>query len=235
MNTSHSENEWKSGTLGLRNQEIIAVMKDCRISLLFCMVIVLCMQGVAQQATNNSLPTDGRVDGAVYRNSYFRFNYFIPEQWTARGTPGKMLGSKNTYLLLTLKKKSGDALSTVTVTAAQLSQNNDDDGLLRYLDERYRLHQEAVLSDTTINGIHAGKSKPADREPDLVVIGDRQFYRVQIETTDVTRVAMATMEKGYALVFELIAPKRLAPDAITVFMDSMHGLSFAAPVNVVKK
>lgn len=209
-------------------------MKHCRNSLLFCIAIFFCVQGVAQQATNNSLPIDGRVDGAAYRNLYFGFNYFIPEQWAARGTPGKMPGVANGYLLLTLKKKSGDALSSVTVSATELSQKYSGD-LLRYLDERYRLHREAVLSETTINGIRAGKTKNVDREPELVVIGDRQFYRVATESTGTTRVAMATSEKGYALVFELIVPTLRAPEATTEFMDSMLGLNFTTPVSVVKK
>jgi hypothetical protein len=209
-------------------------MKHCRISLLFCIVILFCVQGVAQDATNNSLPTDGRVDGAAYRNSHFGFNYFIPEQWIARGTPGKMPGVANGYLLLTLKKKGGDAFSSVTISAAEISRKYNGD-LVRYLDERYRLHQQAVLSDTTINGIRAGKSKSVDREPESLIIGDRQFYRVETESTGTTRVVMATSEKGYALIFELIAPTRYAPEATTEFMDSMHGLSFAAPASVVKR
>jgi hypothetical protein len=209
-------------------------MKRCRISLFFCIAFIFCMQGVAQQATNTSLPTDGRVDGTTYRNSYFGFNYFIPEEWAARGTPGKMPGATSGYLLLTLKQKSGDAFSSLKVSATDISKTYKGN-LLEFMDDRYRLHQEASLPETTINGIRAGRSKAVDREPESVIIGDRQFYRVTTESTGTTMVAMATVEKGYALIFELIVPTQRAPEATTVFMDSMIALNFNAPVSVVKK
>lgn len=209
-------------------------MKYCRISLFFCIALISCVQSVAQQATDQTLPTDGKVDGAAYRNSYFSFNYFIPEQWVARGTSSKMSGAANSYLLLTLKKKSGDTLSSVTVSATELSQKYNGD-LMRYLDERYRLHRQGALSATTINGIRAGRNKSVDSEPESLEIGKRQFFRVETEWSGVTRVAIATSEKGYALVFELIVPTQYAPEATTVFMDSMHALDFTVPVSVVKK
>ncbi len=211
-------------------------MKHCRILLIFCIGVLFCLQGLTQEATKHTLPTDGRVEGSAYRNSHFGFTYYIPEQWAARGTPGKLPGVANGYLLLTLKKTSGDSLSSVTLSAAELSEKFKGDGdVLRYLDERYRLHQEAALSETTINGIRAGKSKAVDREPESVIIGDRQFYKVEIESTGMTRVAMATTEKGCALVFELTTPTRYAPETTAAFMDSMLSLTFAAPVSVGKK
>ncbi len=209
-------------------------MKVCRILLIFCIGVLFCLQGRTQEPTNHTLPTDGRVEGTAYKNTHFGFTYYIPEEWAARGTAGKLPGAANGYLLLTLKKKSGDALSSVTVSAAELSKENRGD-LVRYLDERYRLHQEAVLSETTINGIHAGRSKPADRAPELVMIGDRQFYRVEIESTGMTRVVMATSEKGYALVFELMVPALYAMETTSTFMDSMLSVTFAPAVSMGKK
>ena len=173
-------------------------------------------------------PKSGRVDGAAYRNSYLGFNYFFPENWVARGTPGKLAGTANGHLLLTLKRSSGEQLSSVILSAAELNAYGGD--LQRYLDARYRLHEDAgEARDMTINGISVSRGKRSDQEPALMMLGDRAFYRVDTVWGGITRVAVATEQRGYALVFELIVPTKSAAVTTQEFVDSLHGLNFIAP------
>ncbi len=204
-------------------------MKRCCTLLYFLLVVVaLCSSLPAQQSASESLqPNSGQVKGNLYRNAYFGFSYFIPEQWSARPVGGKLPGLADGYVLLPLKRQSGDPLSSITVSAVDLSKYGGD--LMQFLDERYRLRREtAEESETLINGIRVSRSKPREQEPEpeALIIGQRTFYRLSEESTGVTRLTVATTEKGYALIFELVTPERLADSLRTPFMDSLHGLDF---------
>ncbi len=204
-------------------------MKRCGTLLFFFFfAFALCGTLSAQQGSSESLPTSGELKGNVYRNNFFGFNYFIPEGWAARGKGGKLPGATNGYLLLPLKRQSGDPLALINLSAVDLSNSGGD--VKQFLQERHRLRREtADQSDTVINGIRVSRGRPKTQEiePELLVIGQRNFYRMAEESSGVTRVTVATSEKGYALVFELIAPDSVVDDMQARFADSLHGLDFA--------
>jgi hypothetical protein len=203
-------------------------MKNCRTSLfLLACIALLCSAAVAGNEPAETLASSGRIDGAVYKNNYLGMEYFVPENWVARVTPAKLPGSGNDYLLLTLKRKHGEQLSSVMVSSAELNGYGGD--LQRYLEKRYRRHDGSDDSaDATINGISIGKSKRADPDPQLLMISGRSFYRVDTESGAITRVAIATEQHHCALVFELIVPTNVAEKAVTEFVESLYALTFTS-------
>lgn len=201
-------------------------MRYCRTSLIFaCLTFLALIHALAQETKLSDLPKSGHVDGNVYRNSYLGLNYYVPEQWSARVVGTKLLGVTNGYVLLTAKRTSGsDPLSTINVNVVDLTPYDGD--LMRFLDARYRFKRDAVESEMTINGNRTTRLKGSDSSPEPVTFVNRTFYRLQGESTGVTRLTMATTEKGYAVVFELISPARYAPETSVQFMDSLHAVTF---------
>lgn len=200
-------------------------MKNCRTSLFFIfLAFAIGIQLSAQQAPAEPLPTSGQLDGNLYKNTFFGMNYYIPEQWAAKASLATAPGAKSSYLLL-LKRKAGDPLSTITVTAVDLSKY--DGKLDMYMDERARMRRGSAEADMSINGIPVNtKGKAKDEGPELLIIGDRTYYRLQDESTGVTRVTVSTAEKGYAVVFDLVVPVRFAEETTRQLMDSFISLTF---------
>lgn len=172
------------------------------------------------------------MEGSRYTSAFFNFNWYIPESWTVRTVAGRM--PNGTPLLLSLKKKPGmDTLSAIMITAAELPPDYNGD-LGRYLEERYRPAQAG--SQTTINGISTSRLKRANApDAELLSIGNRNFYRIKVETPGISRAAVATMEKSYAVVFEIIAPSAQFAAAEMELTDSLHGLSFVPGATPNKK
>jgi hypothetical protein len=189
-------------------------MKNCRTYLFLLLCIGLfCASASAQSGSTNAPLANAHVDGAAYRNPYLGFEYFIPEAWTPKGAAGKLPGTTNGYRLLTLKRQRGqEQLSSVMLIAEDLSAYGGD--LQRFIDRRYRLDE--------------------DSEPELLMIGDRAFYRVDSDSDSINRVAIVTERHGYALAFELIGPTSLFEDMERAFVDSMHGLNFSVPAEGAK-
>ncbi len=210
-------------------------MKYCRILPLLFLATILGIQALAQQQpVSTPLPTSGRVEGAVYQNTFFGLKYFVPEQWTARSSAAKLPGVTNGYFLMQARRKAGDLLSSLTITAVELAAYGGK--VEKFVDERYRPKVEGTESETTINGVRWNRSKATELEPELLMIGDRSFYRISTESPGVTRLSIVTSEKGYALVFELIVPAKYSDDLGPAFMDSLHSLEFnTAPAATATK
>ncbi|HET8666662.1 MAG TPA: hypothetical protein VFM10_01710 [Terriglobales bacterium] len=196
------------------------------------LVLILCCTfftcGLFAESPLPVQPNAGAVAGSRYTSTFFNFNYYIPENWAVRTVAAKAPGT-GLPLLLSLKKKSGnDAISAILITATELPTIYNGD-LSRYLADRYVPAQAA--SQTTINGIPTSKitrsSGPA-HEPELLSIGNRNYYRLKLESPGISRVAVATLEKNYALVFELITPSKDLDPMEMELIDSLHGLNFAA-------
>lgn len=171
-------------------------------------------------------PNTGSVDGSRYTSKFFGFTYSFPEQWTVRSVAGRMPGN-GAWVLLSLKPKTGTGgLSTMMISAAQLPTANDA-ALWRYMIERYRLNQ-APDSDTTINGIPTSRIKrsAAPPEPSILMFGDRTFYRLRLDNAAMSRIAIATIEKGHALVFESIVPRSAADETESDLISSLHTVTF---------
>lgn len=194
-------------------------------------ILLACLPAVAE-APVDVQPNSGAVDGAVYTSKFFGFTYGIPEQWSVRSVATRMPGN-GANMLLSLKPKSATGgLSTIMITATKLPTEND--GVLwRYLLERYRLNQ-AADSDTTINGIPTSRMKRSAAPPDPapLTFGDRTFYRLRVDSPAMSRIAIATTDKGHALVFEAIVPLALADQAEADLVSSLHSLNFAVPATV---
>lgn len=199
-------------------------MKNCRTFFFLLVAGMLSLQSMAQAPVNGSLPTNGRLDTNIYRNAFFGFNYFVPEKWVGRASTAKMPGVTDGFVLLQAKRKEGDALSSISINAVDLASYGGK--LEPFLRDRYRLKREGIEGDTTINGVRLSKNKEVSVEPEMLVIGERTFYRILTESTGVTRLAMVTAEKGYALAFEMIVPGRYASESTTDFLDSLHALDF---------
>jgi hypothetical protein len=175
------------------------------------------------QAPAATTPDVGRVEGNKYTSAYFGFTYRIPEGWVVRGTGGKAPGVGGN-LLLTMKRASGDALSSVMVTATELPTEYRND-VSRYLADRYRVNQ-AASSGVKINGWSLGRSSNKGNDPELVNVAERSYYRVEIGSASVSRTVMATLEKGYVLIFEIVSPARNADQAARELVDSMYAVTF---------
>ncbi|HYH00919.1 MAG TPA: hypothetical protein VD837_17460 [Terriglobales bacterium] len=177
----------------------------------------------------------GVVEGTRYISHFFGFSFSLPEQWAVRSVAGKTVGSG--HMLLSLKPKdSGGGLATMMLTAAPLpdgTPNGVNDNLWRYLLGRYRLNQ-GPESDTTINGIPTSRLKKLAGVPDpvLLTFGERSFYRLRVDNSGVSRLAIATVEKGHAIVFESLVPQNMADRTEAELIDSLHSLSFGAPAPV---
>jgi hypothetical protein len=191
---------------------------------LCCTLLNLCR---ADEMAAPAQPNGGAVNGSRYTSAFFGFSYYIPEQWMVRTVSARMPGT-GADLLLSVKKKSGDALSSINVTASPLPAAYGND-LARYLNERYRPNR--AESQTTINGIPTSKIKRSAGDPDAVLlnIAEHNFYRVQVDSANSVRVAVATLEKGYVVIFELITPSAGSEQTRTQFADSLLGLTFAPP------
>jgi hypothetical protein len=184
------------------------------------------MCSAVAEPSSSTQPNAGAVEGARYSSAFFNFSYYIPEQWAVRTVASRAPGT-GFPLLLSLKKKSGtDALSVIMITATELPPTYNGD-VARYLTDRYRLSQ--AESQTSINGIPTSRMKRSNAAPsaELLSIGDRNYYRIESRTPSVSRVAIATMEKNYAIVFELIVPTKDIEPAAMELTDSLHGLNFA--------
>lgn len=198
-------------------------MKYCRILPLFFLALILGFRVSAQETPASPLPTNGHLDGAVYQNTFFGLKYVVPEQWVGRSTAAKMPGVTNGYVLVQARRKAGDPLSSLTVAAIDLATYGGK--LEKYIDERYRPKTDTE-SDTSINGVRLSKGKAPEIERELLMLGERPFYRISTESTGVRRVSVLTSEKGYALIFELIVPVKYDDITTPAFMDSMLSVEF---------
>jgi hypothetical protein len=190
---------------------------------------VLLAPGAQAQSPAAVTPDAGRVEGAKYTSSYFGFSYMIPETWAVRGTGGRVPGVGG-YLLLSLKRKAGDALSSVMVSANELPAEYRND-IPRYLSDRYRLNQ-SVASGITINGIPAGRTRVrGGSQVEVLSLSDRIFYRLSFDTAGASRSAIATVEKEHILVFEVISPSTDRERSAQELVDSLYTLAF--PDNAV--
>lgn len=168
-------------------------------------------------------PDAGHVNGSAYTSSYFGFTYRIPEGWVVRATGGKLPGVPGSLLFM-LKRKSGDALSMITLSAAPMPADYRND-VSRYLEDRYRANQSSN-SSFTINGLPRIRSKRNEAEAELVALANHSFYRIEVETPSTARTALATLVRGYVLVFEVIGPSRDSDTAARELLDSMYALNF---------
>jgi hypothetical protein len=195
---------------------------------LSCSVLLVCLSFaaplmVAQAPAAAVTPDAGQVTGSTYTSSYFGFTYRIPDGWVVRATGGKLPGVPGNLLFM-LKRKSGDALSMITVSAAQMPADYRND-VSRYLEDRYRVNQSSN-SSFTINGLPPIRSKRNEAEADLVALASHSFYRIEVETPSASRTALATLSRGYVLVFEVMGPTRDADNAARELVDSMYALTF---------
>lgn len=191
----------------------------------FALLIFLLSEALAE-IPGSAQPDSGAVDGSKYSNAFFGFSYKIPDDWAVRSTTGRVPGG---FLLLSLKRKqSPDPLSAMLISAAQVPPSYGTE-LLPFLLDRYRLTQSSGQG-LSINGISTGKTRllPGVYEPEVVSFGERTFYRIQFEKSGVSRMVVGTADKGYALIFELSVPQRMADETMTVFTDSLHTLTFKA-------
>ncbi len=202
-------------------------MKYCRTLPLLFLALILGFRASAQESVASPLPTNGRLDGATYQNTFFGFRYFLPGQWVGRSVSAKIPGATNGYFLMQARRKAGDPLSSLTVAAFDLASYGGK--LDKFIDDRYRPKAENAESDTSINGVRLNKSKGPELDRGLLMVAERAFYRISTESTGVRRLSLVTSEKGYALVFELIVPLKYDDDLTPGFMDSMLTVEFGQP------
>lgn len=194
-------------------------------------VILLCLFFAtsplrAQSPAANSTPDMGRVEGNKYTSAYFGFTYRIPEGWAVRGTGGTMPGSGGNLLLM-LKRNSGDALSSIFVSATPLTAEYRDD-VSRYLVDRYRLNR-SVNSGLTINGRSVTRSTVrGGADPELITVAECNYYHLEFEAAGVSRAVMASLQKGYVVIFEIVSRAREGEQADRELVDSMYAVNFAA-------
>lgn len=191
------------------------------------LLAVFCAPAIAE-APADLEPNTGSVDGSLYTSKFFGFTYSFPEQWTVRSVAARMPGN-GTYMLLSLKPKTASGgLSTLMISAARLPAEKDT-ALWNYMLERYRLNQ-APESDTTINGIPTSRMKRsvAPPDPSILTFGERTFYRLRVDSPAMSRIAIATIDKGFALVFEAIVPRATADQVEMDLVSSLHTVNFGA-------
>lgn len=198
---------------------------------LLCLFFATASLHAQVPAATASAPDTGRVEGPKYASAYFGFSYRIPEGWAVRTTGGKMPGGVGGNLLLMLKRKSGDALSSIFISATELSSDYRND-VSRFLVDRYRLNQGAN-SGLTINGRTIGR-KVRYAEPELITVAEHTYHRLDFDSTSVSRTVLATVEKGYVIVFEIVAPEKDGDQAGRELIDSMYAVTFASPEPVQK-
>lgn len=184
----------------------------------------------AQAPAATAAPDAGKVEGNTYTNPYFGFSYRMPEGWVVRATGGRMAGPGGNLLLM-LKRKSGDALSSIMVSATELPADYRND-VSRYLLDRYRLNQ-SVSSGLTLNGRSMGRSTVrGGADPELVTVAEHTYYRVEFESAAVSRTVMATLEKGYVVIFEIVSPSREGEQAGRELVDSIYAVTYATPDSI---
>jgi hypothetical protein len=203
----------------------------CLFAVSAILILVLCATAIAEVPAEIE-PNAGSVEGSVYKSNYFGFTYSFPEQWSVRSMAGRMPGN-SAYMLLSLKPKTATGgLSTLMISAAKLPAEKDS-ALWQYMLERYRLNQ-APESETTINGIPTSRMKRSATVPDpsILTFGERTFYRLRVDSPALSRIAIATMDKGFALVFEAIVPGTIADRTEMDLVSSMHTVNFSAAAPV---
>ncbi len=197
----------------------------CFALVLLCLFFATSLHAQAPAAAVPA-PDTGRVEGSKYTNTYFGFTYRIPEGWAVRTTSGKMPGGVGGNLLLMLKRRSGDALSSIFISATELSPDYRND-VSRFLVDRYRLNQ-GVTSGLTINGRTVGR-KTRYAEPELITVAEHTYHRLDFDSASVSRTVLATVDKGYAIVFEIVTPEKDGDQAGRELIDSMYAVTFASP------
>ena len=178
------------------------------------LVLLLSLTALAQAPAEKSAnPFDeGFVSGNTYSNDYFEFSFTFPEDLEVNDEfmAGHQDADRRAFVLLALERHSAEqGYKDMLVVMADRNTNPAVTTGAQYLAANAHPH----FQQDGFEAVNAGR--------DLTISG-HAFARVDYHKGDVYQSLVATIWRGYALVFNVAAPSSEAVDKLLASLDTLQ-------------
>lgn len=156
-------------------------------------------------------PDDGTVNGNTYASDYFGFRYTFPDDMETNEEfmQEHQDAEHRAYVLLVVQRPdTTPGYLDMLVIMADRNASPAVKSAGEYLQQTASTHFQAQGFEV-LHPVHA------------VTIAGRPFARVDYRKADVYQTVLATMWRGYALVFNIAAPSSEAVDKLVASLDTL--------------